>query len=106
MMHGFRLLAAMRRLRGTPLDPFSFAAERRMERGLLAGYEHDLDMIAETLQAGGIDAAAALASLPQLIRGFGPVKHDSARRAAAERERLLARYRGMPAAEVLPRAAE
>ena len=36
MMTGFRVLAALKRLRGTPLDVFGYTAERRMERALLA----------------------------------------------------------------------
>ena len=38
-----------------------------------------------------MEAAAALASVPSLIRGFGHVKEASAERAAEERARLLAR---------------
>ena len=39
MMKGFRLLAALKGLRGTPFDLFGYSAERRMERRLLAEYE-------------------------------------------------------------------
>ena len=106
MMAGFRILAGLRRIRGTFLDPFSYTAERRMERELLKTYEADLDMIARTLQPGKIEAAAALASVPQIIRGFGPVKELAAERAGAERERLLARYNAAPESEFIPRAAE
>ena len=106
MMAGFRILAGLRRIRGTFLDPFSYTAERRMERELLNTYEADLDMIARTLQPGKIEAAAALASVPQIIRGFGPVKELAAERAGAERERLLARYNAAPESEFIPRAAE
>jgi len=91
MMAGFKMLAALRGLRGTMLDPFSRTAERRMERALLARYESDLDGVLGSLDAHRIDAAAALASLPQLIRGYGHVKQASIGRADAERERLLVR---------------
>jgi indolepyruvate ferredoxin oxidoreductase len=106
MMTGFRVLAGLRRVRGTPVDPFAYTAERRMERDLLKTYEGDLDMVARTLGPGRIDAAAALLSIPSLIRGFGPVKAASAERAKAERSRLLDRYSGPHPAEELPRAAE
>ena len=91
MMTGFRLLAALKGLRGTPLDVFGRTAERRMERRLLAEYEADLALIAGRLSADRIEAAAALASVPQLVRGFGHVKEDNARKAAEERRRLLER---------------
>src|SRR5690606_26066747 len=38
MMKGFRLLAALKGLRGTALDVFGYSAERRAERALLADY--------------------------------------------------------------------
>ncbi|MBO6718724.1 MAG: indolepyruvate ferredoxin oxidoreductase family protein [Rhizobiaceae bacterium] len=97
MMTGFRLLACMKRLRGTVFDVFGRTAERRMERRLLADYESDLAMIASELTVERIDAAAALASVPQLVRGYGHIKEASAARAAEERARLLARFRGATA---------
>ncbi|MDI6028117.1 indolepyruvate ferredoxin oxidoreductase family protein [Corticibacterium sp. UT-5YL-CI-8] len=92
MMTGFRLLASLKGLRGTALDPFGYMAERRMERKLLRRYEADLDLIAGALTPDRIETAAALASLPQLIRGYGHVKHRNSEAADQERERLLARF--------------
>ncbi len=91
MMTGFRVLAALKGLRGTALDIFGYSAERRMERRLLAEYEADIALIAGKLAADRVEAAAALASVPQLIRGFGHVKQANAERAAAERRRLIGR---------------
>ena len=51
----------------------------------------DLDLIAAALAPGRIDAAAALASVPALVRGYGHVRQASAERAAGERSRLLER---------------
>jgi indolepyruvate ferredoxin oxidoreductase len=93
MMKAFGALARLKALRGTALDIFGYTAERRMERRLLAEYEADLDMIAAELRPGRIDAAAALASVPALIRGFGHVKHANAEKAAGERKRLIERFR-------------
>ena len=45
MMKGFRLLAALKGLRGTVFDVFGYSAERRMEKALLARYEGDLELI-------------------------------------------------------------
>jgi indolepyruvate ferredoxin oxidoreductase len=91
MMGAFRLLAAMRRIRGSAFDIFSYTAERRMERALLARYETDLDLIVRRLTPERHQAAAALASWPLLVRGFGHVKEAAARKAEEERQRLLVR---------------
>lgn len=90
MLKAFSLLARLKLLRGTAFDLFGHTAERRLERRLLAQYEADLDLIERMLALGRADAATALASVPSLIRGFGHVKEENARKAAQERLRLLA----------------
>lgn len=92
MMKGFRLLAAMRRVRGTAFDPFGYLAERRRERDLLRQYEADLETIAASLSAQRIPPAVALASVPALVRGYGYVREESLAKAAGERTRLLERW--------------
>ncbi len=89
----FRLLARMKRLRGTPLDIFGYTAERKMERALIKLYEADLAGLPE-LSGDTLDAAVALAELPLQIRGFGPVKAANEAKAAKRREELLASLRG------------
>ena len=92
MLKAFGVLARLKWARGTALDVFGMTAERRMERQLLRQYESDLDRIEASLAATGrIEAAAALASVPWLIRGFGHVKQANAAKAAEERARLLER---------------
>jgi indolepyruvate ferredoxin oxidoreductase len=99
------VLAALRRLRGTPLDVFGYSEERRMERRLLAEYEGDLGLILGALAPGKIEAAAALASVPALIRGYGHVKRASVVKAAGERNRLVERLNA-PAEDAKLQAAE
>ncbi|GBD42874.1 hypothetical protein HRbin40_00334 [bacterium HR40] len=101
--HAFRLLARLKRLRGTPFDPFGYSAERRRERALIREYERLLDEIVRQLSAATYDVAVELAALPQRIRGFGPVKEAAIARFEEEKERLLARLRG---ADTLLQAAE
>lgn len=91
MMKGFAALSTLKWLRGTAFDIFGYSQERRMERRLLSQYESDLTIILDKLAPGRIDAAAALASVPALIRGFGHVKHANVEKAAGERERLMQR---------------
>jgi indolepyruvate ferredoxin oxidoreductase len=94
MLRAMRLLAPLRRLRGTPFDLFGRTAERRQERALITDY---LDMLERLLpRLGQVDYALAvsLARLPEQIRGFGHVKEASIAAAALERDRLLARLDG------------
>ncbi|WP_050930858.1 indolepyruvate ferredoxin oxidoreductase family protein [Aestuariivita boseongensis] len=90
MMRNFRLLAKLKGLRGTPLDPFGYTAERKMERALIKQYERDMKEVLPKLTADTRDAIIALAELPLQIRGFGPVKQANEAKAAKRREELLA----------------
>ncbi|MCV6584654.1 MAG: indolepyruvate ferredoxin oxidoreductase family protein [Marinibacterium sp.] len=85
-----RVLARLRGLRGTVLDPFGRSAERRMERALIAQYERDMAELLPRLSDGTRDALIELAALPLDIRGFGPVKQAAEARAAKRREALRA----------------
>lgn len=89
----FRVLAALKPLRGTPLDPFGYSADRRMERALIAQYEADMTEVLAKIGPDTMDAAVALAELPLSVRGFGPVKDKAAQTAAKRREELLAALR-------------
>lgn len=77
MMPLFRMLAGLRGLRGTPLDIFGYSADRRLERHLIAGYEKDVATVLGLLSPATIDIAVELLSLPDRIRGYGPVKETS-----------------------------
>jgi indolepyruvate ferredoxin oxidoreductase len=96
MFHAFRVLACLKRLRGTAFDPFGGTAERRMERQLLRDYETLLDELIRKLDAGNHGLAVELASLPWQVRGFGHVKQASVERARASEAALLERWRSGP----------
>ena len=90
MFGAFRVLARMRRLRGTRLDLFGRTAERRMERRLIEEYRKTVAGILDRLAPANHEAAVALASVPEGIKGFGHVKErsvEAARRRAARLER-------------------
>ena len=87
MLAAMRMLARLKRLRGTALDPFGRTAERRAERQAIAEFERALDRIAEDLDATNYALAMEIAALPQTIRGFGHVK---ARNRAAYDAKLAA----------------
>jgi indolepyruvate ferredoxin oxidoreductase len=72
-----RVLARLRFLRGSALDPFRFGSERRTDRELLADYEETLVEILASLRADNHELACRLADAPAQIRGFGPVRERS-----------------------------
>ena len=92
ILGAFRILAALRALRGGPLDPFRWSAERRLERALVARYEADMAEVIAALTPDRLGAAVALADLPLEIRGFGPVKEANAAKAEARRAALMAEF--------------
>ncbi len=92
METAFRWLARLRRLRGTPFDPFGYHPERKAERALIAQYEADIALVLDTLDSTRLPLATELARLPDDIRGFGHIKTWSIKKAAEKREALLARW--------------
>jgi len=103
MLGAFRVLAKLRFLRGTALDPFGRMKERQVERQLIADYISVMREIAAKLTPVNHALAVEIAQLPERIRGFGHVK-DAAIASAKNREAaLLAAFRA-PAPE--SRAAE
>ncbi|WP_336067089.1 indolepyruvate ferredoxin oxidoreductase family protein [Nitratireductor rhodophyticola] len=80
----FRMLARMKRLRGTVFDPFGYTAERRMERELIGWYEAHVEKALSKLDAGNAAELAETLALPMQIRGYGPVKEEAAERIRAE----------------------
>jgi len=82
-----RALRAGKRLRGTALDPFGHTELRRTERALPGEYLAAMDAVYERLSIENIDAAVALAELPDHVRGFEDLK---VRRVGEYRARLSA----------------
>jgi indolepyruvate ferredoxin oxidoreductase len=89
-----RLLARGKILRGSALDPFGWLRERRMERMLRDRYFVLVDEIVVHLDGTNLDAAVALASYPDEIRGYGSVKDESVKRAEAQAKALRAQFSG------------
>ncbi|SFQ06386.1 indolepyruvate ferredoxin oxidoreductase family protein [Tranquillimonas alkanivorans] len=86
------VLARMKGLRGTALDPFGYSADRKLERELIARYEEDMDLAERNLRPDRIPAIRQLLDLPSEIRGFGPVKEaahaEAMKRRATLREEI------------------
>jgi len=74
---GFRLLCAMKGLRGTRWDIFGYDEVRREERQLIGEYRDLMASVIAKLATGEgaeYDRAVELAELPDLIRGYDEVK--------------------------------
>jgi indolepyruvate ferredoxin oxidoreductase len=93
----FRVLRTGKMLRGTALDPFGYQAERKAERALIEQYIDDLHEVIAALRPETMATAISLASLPDTIRGFGPVKDNARATAELQRRALLAALREPPA---------
>lgn len=89
MLTLFHILAKLRGLRGTAFDLFGYSAERKMERGLIASYEKDVASALAALSPMTHDIAVDLLSLPDQIRGFGPVKEKSVADAKVRHAKLM-----------------
>jgi indolepyruvate ferredoxin oxidoreductase len=93
MLMVFRVLAKLRRLRGTRFDIFSRCDERRTERRLIGEYEAVIDEIIARLTPANHDVAVELTTLPLEIRGFGHIKEANIARVKAKEAQLLTRLR-------------
>lgn len=102
MLKAFSLMAKMRGLRGTPFDIFGYTTERKMERALIIRYEQDVDLVLSKLTKENLDTAIELLSIPDHIRGYGPVKEENAKKADNMRAELLEKFENP---ETLKRAA-
>jgi indolepyruvate ferredoxin oxidoreductase len=104
VLPAFRLLAKLKFLRGTALDPFGYSLERRTERKLIEDYEAMLEEVFASLTPENHHLAVGLAAIPEKIRGFGHVKQRHLVTAKAEEAALLEQFRA--GAPVLLKAAE
>ncbi|WP_304619031.1 indolepyruvate ferredoxin oxidoreductase family protein [Paracoccus sediminilitoris] len=93
VLKAFKVLAAMKGLRGTPLDLFGYSAERRRERAMIREYERDMTEIFAAVTDATMPIAVELAQLPMSVRGYGPVKDKAADLAAARRAELFRQFR-------------
>jgi len=86
------LLVRLRRLRGTAFDPFGRAHVRRIERELIPWYRDAVRRALEKLTPANAAQVAAIAAVPDEIRGYEEIKLrsvDAAKvRVAAMLERL------------------
>jgi indolepyruvate ferredoxin oxidoreductase len=90
----FRLLAQLRWVRGTLLDPFAWTAERKLERQLIRDFEATLTLILAQLTPDNLSLAKEIGEAPRQIRGFGHIKMNSIREYQGKMSQLVSRFRG------------
>ena len=93
MFKAMAMLARLRFLRATPLDIFGYTHERRTERQLIADYRKTVEGLLGELDAARLGLAVEIASVPELIRGYGHVKVRHLAAARTHEAELLERWR-------------
>jgi len=88
----FKALRAMKRVRGTKLDPFGYAEVRKVEREMIPEFERALDALVDHLTTGNLDEAVAIASLPDQVRGYEDIKLPRAEAYRAELAERVAAF--------------
>ena len=91
MMTAFRVLAALKGLRGTWLDIFARNPERKLEVAMIGEYEKLLAEIAASLTPANHATAVSLAELPLDVKGYGYIKDENYKQAKAKEAALLRR---------------
>jgi indolepyruvate ferredoxin oxidoreductase len=94
MRSAFGVLAKLKGLRGTALDPFGRTEERRTERALIGEYRQCIEELLRTLSAANLVQAAEIARIPEEIRGYGHVKARHLAAARGKWEALMQQWRG------------
>jgi indolepyruvate ferredoxin oxidoreductase len=104
MFTAMKLLARLKFLRGSALDPFGYSAERREERQLISDYAEVIDSLLQRLDTDNLALAVEIASIPGQIRGYGHIKQASLREAKAREAALLAQWRNPRALHIVQAA--
>ena len=99
-----KVLAKLKGLRGTWLDPFGHTEERQLERRLITDYERTVEELERSLRVDNLDLAVEVATLPATIRGYGHVKRKNIDAAKTREAALLGQFR-KPRVQPVPLAA-
>jgi indolepyruvate ferredoxin oxidoreductase len=92
-----KFLAALKPLRGGPLDVFGYGAHRREERALADWYRNLIRQVLDQLSEENLPKALEIAALPQQIRGYERIKEESTSRVKKIAEEKLAEMRAQHA---------
>ena len=87
-----RMLASMRRLRGTPVDLFGYHPHRRMERALIAEFESMIEDVLTSLTPENHTHAVDMVKAYGAIRGYDVVKEANVEVARARASEARAAF--------------
>ena len=93
VMTAFKLLVRMKGLRGGTWDIFGRTEERQAERAAIPAYRRVVEELLAGLTPDNHALAKEIANIPAKIRGFGHIKEQSQKAAAAEQAQLLEAWR-------------
>jgi indolepyruvate ferredoxin oxidoreductase len=88
----FKVLRALKGLRGTPFDIFGYSEERKLERRLIVEYADRMRGLLGRLSAVNYDVAVEIASIPEGIRGYGHIKRRHLAEVKPKEAELLAAF--------------
>jgi len=91
-MYLFKVLRALKGLRGTPFDIFGYSEERRLERRLIVEYADRMRGLLARLTPVNYDVAVEIASIPERIRGYGHIKRRHLAEVKPKEAELLAAF--------------
>jgi indolepyruvate ferredoxin oxidoreductase len=91
-MSMFKVLARLKALRGTALDPFGRTEERRTERALIGQYRASIEQVLAQLSAANHPLAVEIARIPEQIKGFGHVKERNLHAARQRWDQLMQQW--------------
>ena len=94
MLRVFRLLAKLKKLRGSMLDPFGRHPERVTERALITEYRQLVEQLLTRLTPENHALLVEIAQVPDSIRGYGHVKTRNLAAARTRWQQLLAELDG------------
>ncbi|MGH2404368.1 MAG: indolepyruvate ferredoxin oxidoreductase family protein [bacterium] len=92
-----RAMRWLRRLRGTPLDPFGYAHVRREERRLIPWYKELVEGALDQLSPENYQVAIEIARLPDGIRGYESIKLNNVASVKRQASQLMERVAGAAA---------
>ena len=87
-LSAFKLLARLKGLRGTRLDPFGRTEERRKERALIDEYHDLVGYLLSEVSPENYEKVVEIAALAGKIKGFGHIKMANIERYQAQLGRL------------------
>lgn len=98
MRKAMGVLAGMKGLRGTALDPFGRTEERKTERALIVEYRQCIETLLKDVSVDKLALAVEIASIPEDIRGYGHVKERNLAAARTKWQGLMQRWNAPAAA--------